>query len=145
MDRRFTIDESRIVHEALEDEVVIVNLDSGHYYMLEGSAPAIWALLAGGASVGEAVRALAASGDEASVLEAVSAFADDLVREGLLTAAEADDPPAAPARDPVASPTAAFTPPIMYRYTDMATLIQMDPIRDFDETGWPRRRTPPAP
>ena len=28
----------------------------------------------------------------------------------------------------------------MYKYTDMANLIQMDPIREYDETGWPRRQ-----
>lgn len=31
-------------------------------------------------------------------------------------------------------------PPVMFRYTDMQFLIQMDPIRDHDESGWPVRR-----
>ena len=145
MDRRFTVDERQIVHEALEDEVVIVNLDSGHYYMLEGTAPVIWQLLAGGASVEEVVQALGRRhpGDEERIGEAVVGFVDQLSGEGLLTAADGTGT----ARDvwtAAAEPAGPFTLPVMYRYTDMATLIQMDPIRDFDETGWPRRRTPPT-
>jgi hypothetical protein len=34
-----------------------------------------------------------------------------------------------------------FTLPTMYKYTDMANLVQMDPIRDFDDSRWPRRRS----
>ena len=33
----------------------------------------------------------------------------------------------------------------MFRYTDMQALIQMDPIREYDETGWPARRPPQPP
>jgi hypothetical protein len=148
MDRRFTIDPTRIVHEALEDEVVVVNLDSGSYYMLEGTAPAIWGLLAGGASVDETIRALARHhpADTEAIASAVREFVDQLTEEGLLTI---EEPGAGAARlaggePPSLDAPSAFVPPVMYRYTDMATLIQMDPIRDFDETGWPRRRTPPA-
>jgi coenzyme PQQ synthesis protein D (PqqD) len=148
MNRRFTIDPARIVHEALEDEVVVVNLDSGSYYMLEGTAPAIWGLLAGGVSVDETVRELAGRhpADEGAIAGAVNEFVDQLMQEGLLIEApgEPGDPRPPRTEAPVLASPVAFTPPVMYRYTDMQTLIQMDPIRDFDETGWPRRRTPPA-
>jgi hypothetical protein len=146
MDRRFTIDPTRIVHEALEDEVVVVNLDSGCYYMLEGTAPAIWGLLAGGASVDETVRELVRRylADEKAIGGPVSEFVDQLTHEGLLIEEPGKPGTTPPPRAEVPSPATpvVFTPPVMYRYTDMATLIQMDPIHDFDETGWPRRPIP---
>lgn len=148
MDRRFTIDPTRIVHEALEDEVVVVNLDSGCYYMLDGTAPAIWDLLAGGASVDETVRELVHRypADDTVIEGSVSEFVDQLAQEGLLVEDPGTPGTTSPPRAAAPSRVApvVFTAPVMYRYTDMATLIQMDPIRDFDETGWPRRRTPPG-
>ena len=144
MDQRYAIDDQKIVHEGLENEVVVVNLDSGHYYILEGTAIEIWNLLVSGASVAETVDALHRRypGDHPAIQDAVTSFIDELKQEDLL----ADAPASAGAPTTEDLPVAAsrgFELPVMYRYTDMATLIQMDPIRDFDETGWPRRRTPP--
>ena len=144
MDQRYSIDEQKIVHEALENEVVVVNLDSGHYYILEGTAIEIWTLLARGASVAETVDALHRryADDRAAIQDAVTRFVGELAQEHLLT--DAASPADAPAIEDVAAPASGrFELPVMYRYTDMASLIQMDPIRDFDATGWPRRRTPP--
>ena len=146
MDQRYAIDEQKIVHESLESEVVVVNLDSGHYYILEGTAIDIWTLVIEGASVAETVDALHRrfGGDRPPIEDAVTRFVGELEQEGLLTRAPARA--AIPPVDTLPAPAnARFELPVMYRYTDMATLIQMDPIRDFDESGWPRRRTPPSP
>ena len=39
---RFKTAHSRIIHQYHVAETLIIDLDSGHYYCLEGSAPAIW-------------------------------------------------------------------------------------------------------
>jgi len=145
MDTRFSIDESRVVYEVLEGEVVVVNLDTGNYFILDDTAATIWRLLVDGASPAEVVRTLCFQhpGDGETIRETVLRFVGQLTEEELLTASEnaglrsnvADTPSPA-------DPGASFVPPVLHRYTDMATLIQMDPIHDFDETGWPRRPTP---
>jgi hypothetical protein len=147
MDQRYALDEQKVVHEELENEVVVVNLDSGHYYILEATAIAIWKLLVGGASLAETVEALHRryAGDRPAIQDAVATFVAELEQEGLLTGASPTNGAGAAAFDaPAPAGEARFELPVMYRYTDMATLILMDPIRDFDETGWPRRRPSPG-
>lgn len=143
---RWAVREASVAADVLHDEVVVVDLDKGAYYVLEGSASVIWQMLA----AGQTVPAIAATLSEwhpehASGMEAaVSDFTAQLAGEGLLVPAEADrahldfDPGALRTETP-------FKAPEMFRYTEMEALIQMDPIREYDETGWPRRpaaRTP---
>ena len=145
MDTRFRVDESRVVYEILEGEVVVVNLDTGHYYILADTAATIWRLLVGGASPAEVVRMLSLRhpGNGERVRETVLDFVDQLAAEELLTASEDAGAPSDAVDSPAPTdPGTSFAPPMLNRYTDMATLIQMDPIHDFDETGWPRRPTP---
>src|SRR5438270_741872 len=55
METRYRVDENRIVHEVLDQEAMLVNLDNGYYYALEGSAVQIWqAVLAGDSVTGAA-------------------------------------------------------------------------------------------
>ena len=73
-------------------------------------------------------------------------FVAQLTGEGLLVpASSADDTPPLPGDDRWITDIASFTAPVMFRYTDMQALIQMDPIREYDETGWPARRPPQPP
>ncbi len=52
---RFCINSSRITHETVDGEVVIVNLASGSYYSLNGAGASIWRCLEGQASLEEIV------------------------------------------------------------------------------------------
>ena len=141
MEARYTINPDQIVAEALEHEVMVVNLDNGFYYVLEGSGADLWPWLTAGASAPEIAAALAQryQGEPAALEQAVRDFTAQLAGEGLLQPAPAA---AAPALSVAAAPATrpAFALPTMYKYTDMANLVQMDPIREFDESGWPRRQ-----
>ncbi len=145
MEERYRVDGDKIVHEVLDQEAMVVNMDNGYYYALEGTAVDIWQAMAAGASAAEAVELLLQrhSGERAEVEAAVRGFVAELVAEALLTPGTGAHEAAAtvqsePAAKP-AGPRSPFNPPVMYKYTDMANLIQMDPIREFDETGWPKR------
>jgi hypothetical protein len=143
MSERFTFDQTKIVYEILNNEVVLVNLDNGHYYMMQGSAALIWRLLSAGLTIAESVERLNAlyPADPVQIQRAVSDFVLELRSEELLIPAVA----ATPTTDDLALDAPAsgqpFELPAMYKYTDMANLIQMDPIREFDETGWPKRKS----
>jgi hypothetical protein len=147
MEPRYTVDENQIVFEVLDQEVMVVNLDTGYYYALEGTAVEIWQAMAAGATAAEAAEAVMTQyeGTRPEVAAAIDQFVAELLREALLIPAAAEPGPPA-ASGAVALPEAprAFTQPVMYKYADMANLIQMDPIREFDENGWPKPR-PAAP
>lgn len=146
MSMRYTYDSENLVYEVLDNEVVLVNLESGFYYILEGTASEIWQAVTSGADIAGTVKELLASysGDAAQVQEAVTTFVDDLLQEGLLmpSSAEVNGQPAAPAQPAMGMvKKRPFQNPSMLKYTDMEYLIQMDPIWEYDEAGWPKRRT----
>ena len=132
---------TRIVHETLEGETIIIHLETGSYYSLTGSGSEIWSLLAGGPSVAQVCAALARrhARPESEFSSAVEGFIAELEREGLV---ESSDPaqnalPAEPA-----DADGLWEPPKLERYDDMRDFLLVDPIHEVDETGWPRVKKP---
>jgi hypothetical protein len=134
--------DAHVAHERLDDEVVVINLDSGAYYALDGASADCWTLLAANTPVDAAAFVLAeryATGYEA-VASDVQRLAEDLVDEGLA----AWDPVATPPADAVAllpSGTPGAAPPYealrAEKYDDMEELLLLDPIHEVDAAGWP--------
>lgn len=148
MQNTYRVDEDRVVFEILDKEVVLVNLDNGYYYVLEGSAAAIWQFLAAGLAMEDSVDLILKnfSGDREKITAEIQNFTAELINEDLLEIA--DSPLNTLSKDELAKilnmiSSHEFEAPAMYKYTDMANLIQMDPIREYDETGWPKKRTFP--
>ncbi len=147
MNARYTFDSTQIVYEVVADEVILVNLDDGCYYMMDGTAALIWQLLINGASVEEAAQFLAGVyADAAHEIEnAIRDLVTALQANSLLLPADAVARwDGAPPQGLPSETGRRFDVPTLTRYTDMANLILMDPISEFDENGWPTRRTPPA-
>lgn len=137
------INQPQVVHEAFDDEVVIVNLDTGNYYSLEGAGADIWREIERGALVEEISEATTHRYDGApdEIKTAVNKLLDELQREELVTLCESPD------REPVGllsdnhsngAGKQPFQIPVLNRFTDMQDLLLLDPIHDVDETGWPR-------
>ena len=126
-----------MIHETLDGEVIVVNLDTGVYYSLSGVAAEIWAEVARGASAAQAVDELDARYDaNGSDLEtAVARFVEELEREQLI-AADGDAAPRS-ATTVNGAARAAFVEPVLHKYTDMQELLLLDPIHEVAETGWP--------
>lgn len=130
-----------VIHEKFDDETVIVNLETGCYYSLQGSADAIWALAACGLSEAAIVARMgnAFAGEPDAIRGAVSDFVAQLVAEDLLERS-ADAPNAA--LPPLAG--GVFMAPSLQKYTDMEALLQLDPIHEVDALGWPSAKPPVA-
>lgn len=145
---RHLADQDRIVAEELPDEVMVVDLDTGNYYVLGGSAASAWPLLSRGATVAESAVSLSATYDATpeEIAAALTPFVSQLVGEGLvtprpdLTAATTPLDPA-PGSAVTAGSRRRFDDPVMTKYVDMANLVQMDPIREFEARRWPTKRT----
>jgi hypothetical protein len=50
---KFGIDISKISHDRLDGEVIVVDLESGSYYCLTDSGADVWTLLVQGLSLGD--------------------------------------------------------------------------------------------
>ncbi len=131
-----------VVLETVDEETIIVNLDSGCYYDLNHSGGRILAALAGGAERAEAARVVAAAyGIDAAELDvAVAELAAQLLAEGILVEAEAAaNGGSFPGSAAAGPPTRPYEAPALGRYTDMQELLVLDPIHEVDESGWPNR------
>ncbi len=84
MAERFRVDPDKVVHETIEGEAILIHLDNGFYYSLDGTGAEIWGLLAGSRSVDETAGALAHEYDSDEIAAEVRRIADELVAENLL-------------------------------------------------------------
>ena len=73
----------------VDDETVLLDLESGMYFGLDGVGKRIWESVADGKSLGDIAAIITAEYDvdESQALADVIAFASDLVERGLLKAA----------------------------------------------------------
>jgi hypothetical protein len=132
-----------VTDERIDDVVMAIHLETGAYYVLEGTAADCWTCMASGADVGEVVDVLAAryEVDPDTAREDATAFVTSLVDEGLLTsshdgAADVDGDLSSLA-DGSGRP---YTAPALHRYDDLDDLLAIDPIHEVDDAGWPIAR-----
>jgi coenzyme PQQ synthesis protein D (PqqD) len=128
-----------LVAETLSDETLVIDTVSGVFFSLRGVASALWSMLSTPTTDDDlrtAVRERFA--DVPSTDAEVDAFVASLEAEHLVVAG--DTPGTGTATDAPAWP-AAYEPPVLKKYDDMADLLLVDPIHDVAaETGWPERR-----
>jgi len=138
---RFRPNAPHVTSERFDDEVVIVNFESGKYHSLQGTAASLWRFVEQGATVGEIVRETLVryDGERPAIEEAVFAFLADLRNEDLAVPA---DGPAAAAGEPRGpeGPRTTFVPPVLATFSDMQELLWLDPIHEVDDAGWPVAR-----
>jgi hypothetical protein len=144
---RYHIDESKIIYDTIDGEVVLVNVESGNYYQLPGAGGEVWRCLAVGMDLAQIVRRLAAlyQGDAGEMEASTRRLMEELLSENLVAPAAStqDGEVAAPAVVLPESP-AVRTPyiaPLLNKYTDLQGLLLVDPIHEVDEEGWPTLRT----
>jgi len=145
---RFRMNRPKVVHETFDDnEVVMINLNSGSYYNLNKAGTDIWRLIEDGSSVSEIAEVMAHVYDSSGIdiESAVKQFLEELVQEDLIvpyTASELESFQGAKVKfetEPEAT-RLVFQAPALKKYTDMQELLLLDPIHEVDETGWPKSK-----
>jgi hypothetical protein len=131
-----------VVHDIIEGEVILLNLETGTYYQLKNEAVRVWSELERGASPRLAAANLASSYHRSphEILQAINPFIAELVAESILIPASAPVPDTALAAHSPGDETSEFHPPVLLKYTDMQSLLLLDPIHDVDTPGWPQQR-----
>ena len=146
---RFRISGPQVVHETIDEEVIIINLDSGNYYSLDKVGADIWGLVKSGATVGEIAEATTHryEGSRADIETAVNQLIAEFQQEELIildTAKEHESIMAQVETDPEIG-RLSFEAPILHKYTDLQALLLLDPIHEVDESGWPVARPDDSP
>jgi hypothetical protein len=143
------INTEKVSYETIDGETLIINLENGNYYSLLGTGAEVWSIVERGAAIGDIVEAIDRrySGNRTDVEAAVTRFAAELQREGLIAHDDGPGLEGTPVPD-LRTPTNGdeerrpFEAPVLSKYTDMQDLLLLDPIHEVDETGWPSPKAP---
>ena len=141
----YRVNSPLVVHEVFEDEAVIINLESGNYYSLEGTGRFIWTLLSGGLISRDVVQAISKrfEGETDAIASSLRGFISKLTEEGLIVSRQDENGDvmtilkAEKSEDAASGTKLDFTEPIISKYTDMQELLLLDPIHEVDDLGWP--------
>ena len=132
-------------HERLDDEVIIINLETGLYFALSGVGADAWTLLT---KLGEADAiglALAQRYEvEPELVRAdLKPLFDRLVEEQLVVSdRDANEQPTGDIDLPPLSGNAVYVAPVFEAFEDLEALLLLDPIHEVDDAGWPVMREP---
>jgi coenzyme PQQ synthesis protein D (PqqD) len=138
---RYRVNAPQVIAETVGGETIIVNLATGHYFNLQGTAVEIWESLTRVEPVSSIVEGLSARYDarDGEIENAVSGLLHDFEGAGLIVTAENGQ-----AVEPAPAPTGErqpFVAPSFAAFTDMQDIILLDPVHEVDATGWPHAST----
>lgn len=137
----FHIKKPDVVHETIDGETVIVNLENGVYYSLRDSAVDIWNMIEGGANADELLQMLLAryEGSKDDIQKAVVDLLVNLQEEGLVRVSSTRATPGPSEAGDKPDEKKPFEKPRLEKYSDMQELLLLDPIHEVDEDGWPNK------
>ncbi len=153
---RYRPNRPRVIGEVIDDEAILIDLETGSYFSLVGSGAHVWSAVERGDTVDEMLATLAVMCDAVPVeaRDQVGSFLEELALAELIVSAEADsgaasgtspgDGAAHQAGSAVVSSAGpgTYEPPAIQRFDDMQELILLDPIHEVDESeGWPRAKS----
>lgn len=119
------LDSPAVIADEVNGETLIINLNTGSYYVVPAEGSAVWSAI----STGVPPIALL-SGDNDPREAALRQYLSHVLEAGLLREATlASDGPV---------PSWTSDALVIEEHTDMADLLGLDPIHDADENvGWP--------
>lgn len=137
----FSIKRPDIVHETIEGETVIVNLENGVYYSLRDSGVDVWNLIETGTNFDELLDYLN-DHYEGSLKEMKNSLVDLLVilqKEGLVKVSSSKPESKKGSPSNTNGKKFKFSPPLLEKFSDLQELLLLDPIHEVDEEGWPHK------
>ena len=146
-DLRFKINKPGVVYEKFDNELVLINLDSGNYYSFEKIGADIWGFIQSGASETEIIEEISQRYAESlsTIEDAVKNFLSELKEEGLIVpyeTQEAESTKSLHNKNSIGSETEKliFESPVLSKFTNMQDFLLVDPIHEIDFTDWPKNK-----
>ncbi len=140
MHRIFAVRSHNVVSETIDGELIILDLAAGTYHATEGAGAALWELAVAGLDEEQILAACQSAWPTVQGKEDARAFLEHLVAVGLLTVSDGGSMTGKP-HDFLNVGHVAWAPPVLKSYDDMTDMIQLDPIHDVTESGWPTARS----
>lgn len=138
----YRVNSPQVISETVGGETIIVNLASGHYFSLQGTAVEVWEGLERGESAETIALELehryeAGDGEiEAAVKKLLEDFAGaELIVEDASANGNSAGSGALSSQD--VGERVPFVVPGFATFTDMQDIILLDPVHEVDTRGWP--------
>ena len=138
--QHFKINSPKVIHQNIENEVMIIHLDKGVYYNLNQTGVAIWNSLILGESDEDVLKKLVLEyeGNPLEIQSFFHEFCKELLAEGLILPWEKAQEN--PKQQACICDKQPFIKPVLNKYTDMQELLLLDPIHEVDSVGWPEKK-----
>ncbi len=140
---RIRVDSQEVIHETVDGEVILIALQTGCYYSIEGAGAEVWTALAAGRSTSEVTAELERgyAAEPGAIAASVSELVERIVAEKLAVpvAENGSDPAGEQHEAPANRPP--FSPPVFHKFTDMQDFLLVDPIHEVGDAGWPHAQT----
>jgi hypothetical protein len=139
---RYRVSNPRVIHEILDGEVVVINLDTGTYYNLDKAGAHIWRGIEASVPVATIVDRLALryEATREHIVEVIGRLVERLKAEGLVTEVGPNEALVAHEIAPD-EPFVGTKVPLAFcdfqRFADMEELLVLDPIHEVEAGGWP--------
>ena len=139
---QYQLNKPGVLRESFEGEDVIINLDTGVYFLLDSVGSTVFALLETGLMRADILTCCANHYDgvsEAQVSE-IDSLIEELVAEGIVvpTSGEGEiNRTAIDTENIFSKREKVYVSPVLHRFTDMQELLLLDPVHEVDERGWP--------
>ena len=125
----YSTSSARLEVNEIDGELVILNLDNGYYFTIEGVGADIWALVERGATRESIVQAISEQYGIGSELvrPEVMDFLEKLTDEGLLETSETTTEASNDASSDYGGWRPAFVPTTLSKYDDLTESFALDP------------------
>jgi hypothetical protein len=133
-----------VVHETIDGETILLDLNSGNYFSLDGTGALIWEYIEKTGNWKKTIEILAAgnAAQADKIEETVTAFVTKLVEENLVVegGGENTDADITELESGLKKAAADYAALKVNKYSDMQDLLLLDPIHEVDEKGWPESK-----
>ena len=137
MEETYKINDGKVIHETLDGETIIINLENGNYYSTNASGAMIWDAIVAQYPIEQVVLSLENryDVDPTELRRCVNEVIQFLQTENLILLAMNSELKNFPASAQTKEP---FLKPIIEKYEDMQEMLLADPIHDVEAMGWPK-------
>ncbi len=146
-DCRYKVNQPSVVFEKFDDELVLINLDTGNYYSFESVGAYIWDFVQDGFSYAEIIAEVSGCyrGDPATIENAVNEFVNKLLEEGLIVPDGVQPISGRKKSDAIheiedQKQKKDFELPVLNKFTNMQDFLLVDPIHEIDYSDYPKKQ-----
>lgn len=142
MDKRYETDPNNIIFEAIEAELVVINLKSGCYYSLNESASGIWKLIISGYAINQISEFFSRhySSTAIDMAEEISRIVREFLHEELISPVLGNETSVENALLEGVVLAETFQRPAMTKHADIQEMLALDPVHEVTDLGWPHKK-----